>query len=338
MSFTLRLSAAIFAIIAAAIIFGTFERPPMQVVQRGYRGVGMVENYNPRFMQALLADNKAPQPLGATVTSGPAAGTVYKNVKVLSNVPIGEFVRLMASMTVWVAPQQGCSYCHNPANMASDEKYTKVVARRMLQMVQHINGNWGAHVQAVGVTCYTCHRGQPVPAYVWYTQPTPPVAGGYAQSFAGKNHPSPIANNSSLPSDPLTPFLLGKEEIRVQSATPLLTGDRSSIKQTDWTYALMMHFSESLGVNCTFCHNSRAFENWAESTPQRVTAWYGIRMVRDLNNAYLGSLMGVFPPYRLGALGDVPKVNCATCHQGAYQPLFGASMIGAYPELAHPTQ
>ena len=65
-------------------------------------------------------------------------------------------------------------------------------------------------------------------------------------------------------------------------AEQALAGDRSnSIKQTDWTYALMIHFSQSLGVNCTYCHNSRAFENWEQSTPQRVTAWHGIRMVRD---------------------------------------------------------
>jgi mono/diheme cytochrome c family protein len=26
-------------------------------------------------------------------------------------------------------------------------------------------------------------------------------------------------------------------------------------------------------------------------------------------------------------MGDVAKVNCATCHQGAYKPLYGASML-----------
>ena len=45
----------------------------------------------------------------------------------------------------------------------------------------------------------------------------------------------------------------------------------------------MIAISKSLGVNCTFCHNTREFGQWAESTPQRVTAWHGIQMVRDLN-------------------------------------------------------
>jgi outer membrane protein OmpA-like peptidoglycan-associated protein len=32
-------------------------------------------------------------------------------------------------------------------------------------------------------------------------------------------------------------------------------------------------------------------------------------------------------------LGDAPKANCGTCHQGVYKPLFGANMLKDYPEL-----
>ncbi len=87
-------------------------------------------------------------------------------------------------------------------------------------------------------------------------------------------------------------------------------------------------------MNCTYCHNTRSFSDWDGSTPQRATAWHGIRMVRDLNNDYLEPLKGTFPANRLGPLGDVAKVNCATCHQGVYKPLYGASMLKDYPELA----
>ena len=52
------------------------------------------------------------------------------------------------------------------------------------------------------------------------------------------------------------------------ASTEALPGtDRSSIKQTEWTYALMMHFSTALGVNCTYCHNSRIFASWEQSSP-----------------------------------------------------------------------
>jgi photosynthetic reaction center cytochrome c subunit len=95
----------------------------------------------------------------------------------------------------------------------------------------------------------------------------------------------------------------------------------------------MMHMSESLGVNCTYCHNTRNFASWSESRPQRVTAWHGIRMARDINNDYLTPLTKTFPANRLGPTGDVAKVNCTTCHQGAFKPLYGAQMAKDHPEL-----
>ncbi|MDX1330852.1 MAG: photosynthetic reaction center cytochrome c subunit family protein, partial [Burkholderiaceae bacterium] len=39
------------------------------------------------------------------------------------------------------------------------------------------------------------------------------------------------------------------------------------------------------------------------------------------------------PASRLGPKGDVAKVNCSTCHQGAFKPLYGAEMAKHYPEL-----
>ncbi len=235
-----------------------------------------------------------------------------------------------------MAPTQGCTYCHSQENLAYDTVYTKIVARRMLQMTQHINADWKNHVGGVGVTCYTCHRGNPVPLNIWFNQgPTAPAQlGGMAETNIGKNLATPVAGLSSLPSDPFTPFLEQSNEIRVIAHQALPGTDRSSIKQTDWTYSLMMYFSTSLGVNCDYCHNSRAFTDWSQSTPQRVTAWYGIRMVRDLNNNFLDKLQGVFPKGRLGPTGDAPKLACATCHQGVYKPLYGVSMLGTYPELA----
>jgi photosynthetic reaction center cytochrome c subunit len=297
----------------------------------------MDQIYNPRFVQDELAANKIPVSLPPLGDAGPKAGTVYKNVQVLKDESVGNFTRLMASITNWVSPTQGCAYCHDVNNMAADTLYTKVVARRMIQMVQHVNADWKSHVAATGVTCYTCHRGQPVPANIWFNNPGPVQAGGFAQTPAGKNHPTAVAGETSLPFDPFTPFLEGDKEIRVVSQTALPGTDHQSIKQTEWTYALMMNFSQSLGVNCTFCHNSRAFTDWDQSTPQRATAWYGIRMVRDLNINYLVPLQSTFPHARLGPEGDSPKVSCATCHNGVYKPLFGVSMAKDFPELTtHP--
>ena len=327
---------------AAAALLGvafvnSFERPPVEVVQRGYRGVAMETNYNPRDVKKYLAENKAPASLPSLGTAGPKAGAVYKNVQVLQDISVGQFTRLMVSITNWVSPTQGCAYCHNTNNMAEDSVYTKIVARRMIQMVQSINSEWTSHVAQVGVTCYTCHRGQPVPSYIWFNDPGPKQTGGFAEVATGANRAAPAVNYSSLPYDPFTPFLENDHSIRVQGGEALPDGNRHSIKEAEWTYALMMHFAQSLGVNCTYCHNSRSFGDWSQSTPQRVTAWHGINMVRDLNDKYLKSLQGVFPPVRLGAAGDVAKVNCTTCHQGIYKPLYGAAMAKDFPSLQHPT-
>jgi photosynthetic reaction center cytochrome c subunit len=94
--------------------------------------------------------------------------------------------------------------------------------------------------------------------------------------------------------------------------------------------------STALGVNCTYCHNTQSFQNWEISPPQRTTAWHGIRMARDLNLTYMEPLTEVFPAHRKGPLGDVAKMNCATCHQGAYKPLNGAPMAKDFPELLKP--
>ena len=336
-----RAAFTLIGVVAAAllgvVLITSFERPPVHPLQRGFRGVAMEQNINPRELQRVLAANIAPTSLPSLGSAGPKAGAVYKNVQVLNDISVGQFTRLMVSITQWVAPTQGCAYCHNVNNMAEDSVYTKVVARRMIQMVQNINANWTSHVQQTGVTCYTCHRGQAVPNNVWFGDPGSKHPGGAAEIAQGKNLATPVINNSSLPYDPFTPFLKDDHDIRVQAEQALPGTDRHSIKETDWTYALMIHFSQSLGVNCTYCHNSRAFGDWSQSTPQRVTAWHGIRMVRDVNNTYMASLQGVFPPVRLGADGLVAKVGCATCHQGVYKPLFGVSMVKDFPELRGPT-
>lgn len=313
------------------------ERPGAKFTQWGYRGTAMADVQNPRTFPAKVEANKVPEVVPAADPGGPKASEVFKNVQVLGDLSAGQFTRVMVAISNWVAPQQGCLYCHNPQNFALDDVYTKVVARKMLQMTRHLNSDWKSHVQATGVTCYTCHRGQPVPAYVWFKDLGPHTAQGMAGNKFGQNKPTAVVGLTSLPFDPFSNYLDRAEEIRMASTTALPSGNRQSIKQTEWTYALMMHFSKSLGVNCTYCHNSRAFADWKQSTPQRVTAWYGIRMVRDLNNNYMAPLTDVFPAHRKGETGDVAKTYCMTCHQGVYKPLLGVSMAKDYPELQGPS-
>lgn len=330
--------AVIAALGAATVLLAGCEPAAVDTVQRGYRGTGIQQAYNPSTQAVVAAANQAPASQPPASPDGPRAAEVYQNVKVLGDLSIGEFTRVMASITEWVVPKDlpaeegGCNYCHAGANFAGDEKYPKVVARRMLEMTRHINTDWKQHVAATGVTCYTCHRGNAVPANVWFSPEEKSHRAGFVASNAMQNTVS--VGTTSLPYDALDAFLLDAKPIRVASGAALPDGsNRSSIKQTEWTYGLMVHMSEGLGVNCTYCHNSRAFANWEQSSPTRVTAWYGIRMARDLNVAYMTPLTSTFPAHRLGPKGDVAKVNCATCHNGVYKPLYGVSMAKDYPEL-----
>jgi photosynthetic reaction center cytochrome c subunit len=323
-----------FAVGAAALLVGC-ERPPMEPVQIGWRGTGMEHVVNPRIVAKNAALHEAPASPPPASADGPKAKEVFQNVKVLGELSAGQFTGLMVAMTQWVAPEQGCNYCHNPQNLADDSVYTKVVARKMIQMTQRVNSEWGKHVGATGVTCYTCHRGNPVPAQVTYADPEPKKTMlGYT---AGQNRAEPKVGGSSLPYDPFTRYLDGAAEIRVNGKTALPTGNTAGTKDAEGTFALMIHMSQSLGVGCTFCHNTRSISEWEGSPPQRMTAWYGIRMARELNNDYLKPLTSVFPANRKGPTGDVAHVACSTCHQGVNKPLNGAPMLKNHPELARPS-
>jgi photosynthetic reaction center cytochrome c subunit len=321
-------------LLAAALLAACGERPPMQSTQQGYRGTGMVQIDNPRIDAAQRAAQPAvPELPPPGSTDGPKAKDIYQNVKVLGDLSVGEFTRHMLAITAWVSPEQGCNYCHNPQNLADDSLYTKVVARRMIQMNQHLNADWSKHVGQTGVTCYTCHRGKPVPENVAYIAPAAKNSrpGPGMGDDAGQNKGDPSIALASLPYDPITPYLLGEQTIRVQGTQPLPYDEhRVSTKQAEFTYSLMNHFSTSLGVNCTYCHNTQSFLSWND---KRVTAWHGIRMARDLNNAYLVPLTPSFPANRLGPTGDVAKVACSTCHQGVNKPLGGLAMAKDWPGL-----
>ena len=321
---------------AGLLMLAACDLGPKDSTQTGYRGAGLDQIVDRGKIAKASLIPAPPYPLPPD--GGPTAGQSYQNIKVLNNVSKDRFDHLMAEISQWVAPpEQGCNYCHNPENLASDEKYTKVVARRMLEMTRTINTKWSSHVKDTGVTCYTCHRGNAVPEYKWAQALGAPHPGSIRGNKHGQNAPDPNVGYASLPSDPFDAYFAGKQNIRVASSQALPSADHKvSVKEAEKSYGLMMHVSASLGVNCTFCHNSQSFRAWNLSRAQRGTAYYGIRMVRDINDDYLTSLASVFPANRKGPHGDVLKVNCMTCHQGVSKPLGGVSMIAQAPALKGP--
>ncbi|MFN7309634.1 MAG: photosynthetic reaction center cytochrome c subunit family protein, partial [bacterium] len=91
---------------ATVLLAGCWERPPIDSVLRGFRGTGMVEVVNPRLNAAVFEANQAPPSIPGEA-AGPPARTVYQNLKVLGDLDVASFNRLMASFVTWVAPDQG---------------------------------------------------------------------------------------------------------------------------------------------------------------------------------------------------------------------------------------
>ncbi|WP_304502387.1 photosynthetic reaction center cytochrome PufC [Aurantimonas sp. HBX-1] len=306
--------------------------PPIETTSTGAPGTGLeiLRDGDRQLQYAAL-----PVPLEPADNEGsPLASEIYANVQVLGNLTDAEFTRLMLAITEWVAPVQGCEYCHDLTSeegFASDALYTKVVSRTMLRMVQHINAQWAEHVAPSGVTCYTCHRGQNVPPALWYAQEEPS-----GDQFLGKPQAwhleaksvlqffSDVPYTQYLTADPLTANIISRDPF-AGSDVPRVTTE-----QAENLYILMMQMSEALGVNCTYCHNSRSFVDWTQSTPFRWIAYWGIRMVRDINADYIEPLASVFPANRKGPLGDPGKVNCRTCHYGNNKPLGGYNLLEHY--------
>ncbi|MDJ0995140.1 MAG: photosynthetic reaction center cytochrome PufC [Dinoroseobacter sp.] len=312
-------------------------------LQTGPRGTGMkVAEFKSELAvpDPTIADYYTDEPF-IPEAGEDLAGDIYENVQVLGDLTDANFNRLMNAMTQWVAPEQGCAYCHAGAddgNYADDDLYTKVVARNMIQMTQSINENWDGHVNAnaeVGVNCYTCHRGQNVPSEIWFQiHPVNESTGGWASV---QNRTTSQSQFTSLPSDALYSYLLNYEQIAVHdldSRVDTQPGD-PTWQDTERTFSLMNYFSNSLGRNCVFCHNSRAFYDPAQHTPQWGTAMLGISMVQELNNDWLVPLKDVYPAERLGPIhADAPKAACKTCHKGYQRPLQGLNVIANWPELA----
>ncbi|MBO0661737.1 photosynthetic reaction center cytochrome c subunit [Jiella sp. MQZ9-1] len=335
----IRYSPIVVGVIAAALVLvglsvPPWVFPPIQSQETGPAAIEMVQFKDP---DRQLPYSLKPKPLEPADNAGsPKASEVYKNVKVLGNLTDAEFTRLMLAITEWVAPKQGCEYCHDLSSdegFASDARYTKVVARRMLQMVRHINSKWPQHVAPSGVTCYTCHRGQNVPPWTWYEQNH---AGD--DQFMGKPRPWHLKAKTIrqfFPDVPYDKYLMEQHaSARIQSTTPLVgEGGRPGVveeQDAEDLYLFMMQTANSLGVNCTYCHNSRAFRDWSQSTPYRWIAYWGIRMARDINSNYIEPLKTVFPAVRKGPLGDPAKAHCGTCHLGNNKPLGGYKLLDHY--------
>ena len=335
-------------IVVAAGLFVVFV-PKWTGVPHAAEEVGFPQEVLFHDAAERAASNVAPKPLPPAPEGGPSAVQAYKNVQVLTDVSAAEFLRIQGALTAWVSPGEGCAFCHAGTDYASDAKPAKAVARKMLQMTRHLNADWSQHVGSAGVTCYTCHRGQPVPASAWFPSSPPEQRRFVAKQDNWQENADTV--RGFFPDAGYAEYFLGSEPIAVQSNTAEPSHTLSSWPEAKRIYEMMMQMSDGIGVNCGYCHNSRAFASWAESTPYRWVAFDAIRLLRDINRNYLMPVAALIPQSRVlttatnlpvlpanqaGALPGNGFVTCATCHQGVTKPLNGANMVHDYPGLAGP--
>ena len=332
--------------VAAALLVSYGQPGALDTLQTGPKGIGMVVVDRAGGAEDPTIAEYYTEPPYPPEAGEPLAGEVYENVQVLAEVPEGNFNRLMVAITQWVSPDEGCAYCHAQAEeglYADDTLYTKVVSRRMIQMTQYLNDEWYAHMNSnaeVGVNCYSCHRGENVPSEIWFR--IDPVVGSTDGWGERQNRFTAQSEYTSLPSDALYQYLYEDERITVHDLDSRVPDRPSDPEVATWqdaerTFSLMNYFANSLGVNCVFCHNSRAFHDASQYTPQWATASLGIPMVQETNQIYLEPLRDVYPDHRLGpAYADAPKAACKTCHKGYSKPLGGMNVIADWPELAAP--
>src|ERR1041384_4681850 len=86
----------------------------------------------------------------------------FKNIQIFKTLPATDLDPTMAFISGSLGVR--CSYCHAANGFDKDDKPAKSAARRMIQMVFALNK--GSFNGDRAVSCYTCHRGNPVPVSV----------------------------------------------------------------------------------------------------------------------------------------------------------------------------
>ena len=194
--------------------------------------------------------------------------------------------------------------------MADDGLYTKRVARRMLQMTRHINKDWKAHVGATGVTCYTCHRGQPVPANVW---------------FNGVSAETQAVSRRTTTASAIRPPSTARRDAELRSRSPATFAAKDVDPRPGDAGAAARLRRADPGDGTDLCADDRACRRASASTAPSATTralsdngrrarrsasppGTASQMVRDLNTNYLDPLKSELPANRLGPTGDGPKL------------------------------
>jgi Photosynthetic reaction centre cytochrome C subunit len=130
--------------------------PPMTPEQRAARrdSIGVLRTATTEQLMRNIAGHE-----------NEPAGTVFKNVQMLKDMPAGQFVTFM-DQGIGRALGRNCTDCHIANQWASDSVPRKKTARLMIGVMNSINSDVltkmpARNGQTPKISCVTCHRGNP---------------------------------------------------------------------------------------------------------------------------------------------------------------------------------
>ncbi len=99
---------------------------------------------------------------GSTQTKGETAGQKFKNIKVLTNMPVDQMGKVMNLVSASLGVN--CNFCHIGDDFEKDGKKEKDAAREMMKMTFELNKT---HFEGrPEISCNTCHSGHEHPMSV----------------------------------------------------------------------------------------------------------------------------------------------------------------------------
>jgi hypothetical protein len=235
---------------------------------------------DPAGAAALLAvaQDFEEHPMPPQIAAAPSQ-QVFANVLVLHQMTAKRFIGAMHGMEKAIGGN--CLSCHVEKQFASDEKDEKRTARKMLLMSQRLNTQF-FHGR-LGLSCYTCHRGEEHPE----SEPE-----GLKEKLAAMSLPP------GLPEIPAG----AKRADEVYKNLKLLGGLPPHL-----IVPVMQQVSLSLGQRCDACHVT---SDWASDEKKaKKTARQMIAMVESANAELFGQIH------------DDAAVTCWTCHRGDEHPV-----------------
>src|ERR1041384_5182917 len=157
---------------------------------------------------AIVMPQPAQTPAAAAPEQTIAQEGREKNVKLLGDLPVSQFIPVMNYFAVSLGRR--CNFCHVNNNgqwdYASDAKPEKNTAREMIKMVLDVNKNtFKGNVQ---VQCFTCHRGRNSPQSIITLPlpvPSPPQGGGQGRPAGTPAGPAGAGTSGAQPQGSPTP-------------------------------------------------------------------------------------------------------------------------------------